>query len=87
MSISVCADVNNNKEETKNFEEELKFHEAWLETPFLYEFNTEVTSINVEDNIAEVHMRDTGNSERKHSPIKPVITLRRARISVQALHH
>ena len=84
MNISLCADVNNNKEKTMKIEKELKFHEAWLETPCLYEINTKFASINVEDNFAEVHMRDTRNSERKHSPIKLVIILRRARIRIQA---
>ena len=55
MNISVCADVRKKiKEEATNFEEELKFLEAWLETPCLYEINTEVASMNDEDNIADV---------------------------------
>ena len=88
MNIYVCADVsNNNKEEATKFEEELKFLEGWLETPCIYEVNTEVASINVEDNIIEVHMCDNGNSERKHSPVKLVIILRGVRIRVQAFHH
>ena len=40
-----------------------------------------------DDNIAEIYMRDTRNGERKQFPIKPVITFKRARISVQAFHH
>ena len=60
-------------------EEELKFHEASLKTPCLYEINT--------DNFVEIHMRDTENNERKHSPIKSVITLRRTKISIQDFHH
>ena len=41
INISVCAnDTNNNKEKVMKFEEELKFLEAWLETPCLYEINT-----------------------------------------------
>ena len=88
MNISMCADVsNNNKEIATNFEEELNFLEAWLETPCIYEINTEVASINDEEIIADVQMVDTGNSERKHSPIKPIINLRSARISVQEFHY
>ena len=38
INIFVCVDVtNNNKEKVTKFEEELKFLEAWLETPCLYE--------------------------------------------------
>lgn len=74
MNIFMCADVtNNNKEEATKFEEELKFLEAWLETSCLSEVNTEVVvSMNVEDNISNVHMLDIRNSERKNSPIKVV---------------
>ena len=43
MNISVCADIsNNNKDKATKFEEELKFLEAWLETPCLYEVNIEL---------------------------------------------
>ena len=41
------------------FEEELKFLEAWLETPYLYEVNIEVALINDEDIITDVQMVDT----------------------------
>ena len=88
MNIFVCANVSNiNKEEATEFEEELKFFEAWLETPCLYEVNTEVASMNDEKTIADVQMVDTENSERKNSPIQPIIILRRVRIRVQDFHH
>ena len=55
INISVCADVtNNNKEKVTKFEEELKFLEAWIETPCLYEINTEVAIMNGEDIITGI---------------------------------
>ena len=70
INISVCADdTNNNKEKVTKFEEELKFLEAWLETPCLYEVNTEVALTNGEDIIAVVQLVDTGISEKENSPV------------------
>ena len=75
------------QETTMNFEEELKFLEAWLETPCLYEINTEIARINGEDIIANVQMIDTGNSEKENSPIHPAIILRRMRTRIQVFLH
>lgn len=72
---------------TINFEEELKFLEAWLETPCLYEINTEVAVINGEDVITDVQMIDTENSEQEQSPIEPAIILRRMRTRNQGFLH
>lgn len=70
INIFVCADdTNNNKEKVMKFEEDLKFLEAWLETPCLYEINIEVAVMNREDIIAVIQMVDTGNSEKKNCPI------------------
>ena len=52
-NIVFCADIGR-QETTMNFEEELKFLEAWLETPCIYEINTEIAVINGEDIIADV---------------------------------
>jgi len=65
----------------------LKFLEAWLETPCLYEVNKEVALMNDEDIIADVQMIDTINSEKENSPIQPAIILRRARIRIQVFLH
>lgn len=88
INIFVCADdTNSNKEKVTKFEEELKFLEAWLETPCLYEINTEVAVMNREDIIAGVQMVDTGNSEKENCPIQPAIILKRARIRIQVFFH
>ena len=75
------------QESTINFEEELKFLEAWIETPCLYEINTKIVVINGEDIIADVQMIDTGNSEKEQSPIEPAIILRRMKTRNQGFLH
>ena len=50
-------------------QEELKFLEAWLETPCLYEVNTEVALMNGEDIIAGAQMVETIHSEKENSLI------------------
>ena len=75
------------QESSINFEEELKFLEAWLETPCLYEINTEIFVINGEDVITDVQMIDTGNSEKEQSPIEPAIILRRMTTRNQGFLH
>ena len=74
-NIVFCADIGRQEKATK-FEEELKFLEAWLETPCLYEYI-----------VADVQMIDTINSEKENSPIQPAIILRRARIRIQVFLH
>ena len=55
MNVSQFADVSNNKkEEATKFEEELKFLEAWLETPCFDEVSIEVAPMNVKDNMDDV---------------------------------
>ena len=65
----------------------MKFLEAWLETPCLYEINIEIVVINGEDIIVDVQMIDTGNCEKENSPIHPAIILRRMRTKIQVFLH
>jgi len=70
INISVCADVtNNNKKKVTKLEEELKFLEAWHETPCLYEVNTEDAAMNGQDIIIDIQMIDTENIEEENFPI------------------
>ena len=85
-NIFFCADIGR-QETTMNFEEELKFLEAWLETPCLYEINIEIIVINGEDIIVDVQMIDTKNGEKELSPIKPAIILRMMKTRIQVFLH